>query len=101
MFAEMAAFTTLLGLGLRWRRRPERHRAMMLLASVRIRAGATVRMPVFYPVFGQAGWPGIFGPIFALGLILVAAHTWANARLDAWLTGGYVVRVRLVVVQVG
>ena len=66
---------------------------MMLLASLSILAGATVRMPVFYPVFGQAGWPGIFGPIFALGLILVAARTWVNARLDIWLTGGYVALV--------
>ena len=55
---EMAAFTTLLGVGLLWRRRPERHRAMMLLASLSILAGATVRMPVFYPCSARRDGPG-------------------------------------------
>ena len=97
MFAEMAAFTTLLGAGLLWRRRPERHRAMMLLASLSILAGATVRMPVSIPCSARR-MAGIFGPIFAVGLILVAARAWVNARLDVWLTGGY---VALVAVYVG
>ena len=35
--------------------------------------------PFFYPVFGEVGWQGLFGPIFALGVILVGAR--------AWLTG--------------
>ena len=97
MFAEMAAFAALLGAGLWWRRRPERHRAMMLLASLSILAGATVRMPVFQPVYGQSGWPGIFGPIFTLGLLLVGARTWLNGRVDIWLTGGYLALVAVYV----
>jgi len=98
MFTEMAAFTALLIAGLLWRRKPERHRAMMLLASLSILAGATSRMPVFFPVYGHAVIPGLFGPIFTLGLIVVAARTWLNSRLDLWLTGGY---LALVVVYVG
>lgn len=98
MFAEMAAFTALLTVGLLWRRRPERHRAMMLLASLSILAGATVRMPVLYPLFGEIGWPGIFGPIFALGLILIAMRTWITSRLDTWLTGGYLALVAAYVI---
>ncbi len=90
MFTEMAAFAAFLTAGLLWRRRPEKHRAMMLLASLSILAGATSRMPVFYPVFGQAGWTGLFGPIFTLGIIVVAARTWLSGRADLWLTGGYV-----------
>ena len=39
----------------------------MLLASLSILAGAIVWMPVLFPVFGEAGSPGIFGPVFALG----------------------------------
>ncbi len=36
-------------------RRPQLHEAAMLLASLSILAGATVRMPVLFPVFGEAG----------------------------------------------
>jgi len=36
-------------------KRPKIHKAMMLLASLSILAGATVRMPVLVPVFGEAG----------------------------------------------
>jgi len=93
MLAEMAVFATFVGAGLHWRRKPERHRAMMLLASLSLLAGATVRMPIFYPVFGQAGWPGLFGPIFALGVILIAVRVWLTARFDRWLTGGYLALV--------
>jgi len=90
MFTEMAAFAAFLTAGLLWRRRPERHRAMMLLASLSILAGATSRMPVFYPVFGQAGWPGLFGPVFTLGILVVGARTLLSHRADRWLTGGSV-----------
>jgi hypothetical protein len=93
MLAEMVVFTAFVAAGFLWRRRPERHRAMMLLASLSILAGATVRMPVFHPVFGAVGWPGLFGPIFALGVILIGARAWLTARLDRWITGGFVVLV--------
>ena len=66
---------------------------MMLLASLSILAGATVRMPIFHPVFGDAGWQGLFGPIFTLGVILVGARAWLTARLDRWITGGFVALV--------
>ena len=64
---------------------------MMLLASLSILAGATVRMPFLHPVFGDAGWQGNFGPIFTLGVILIGARAWLTARLDRWITGGFVV----------
>jgi hypothetical protein len=89
----MAIFAAFVAAGILWRRRPERHRAMMLLASLSILAGATVRMPILYPVFGEAGWQGIFGPIFTLGVILVGARAWLTAQLDRWITGGFVVLV--------
>jgi uncharacterized membrane protein YozB (DUF420 family) len=89
MLTEMAVFAALVGAGLWWRRKPERHRAMMLLASLSILAGATVRMPAFHPVFGQTGWVGLFGPIFTLGVILVGTRGWMTARLDRCLTGGF------------
>ncbi len=93
MLAEMVVFAAFAAAGILWRRRLERHRAMMLLASLSILAGATVRMPIFYPIFGEAGWQGLFGPIFTLGVILVGARAWLTARLDRWITGGFVVLV--------
>ncbi len=50
-------------------------------------------MPIFHPIFGEAGWQGIFGPIFTIGVILVGARAWLAARLDRWITGGFVVLV--------
>ena len=83
MLAEMVVFAAFAAAGILWRRRPERHRAMMLLASLSILAGATVRMPIFQPVFGDAGWQGLFGPIFTLGVILVGAMTGGFVALVA------------------
>ncbi len=35
----------------------------MLLASLSILAGATFRMPILYPIYGESGWVGMFGPV--------------------------------------
>jgi hypothetical protein len=66
---------------------------MMLLASLSILAGATVRMPVLVPVFGEAGWPGIFGPVFALGAVFVLVRSFLGGAADRWLAAGYAVMV--------
>jgi hypothetical protein len=55
MLAEVRLFTLFVLAGVAFRKRPNIHRAMMLLASLSILAGATVRMPVLFPVFGKAG----------------------------------------------
>ena len=62
MLAEVALFTIFVLAGVLTRKRPERHRAMMLLASLSILAGATVRMPILFPIFGVGGWMGILAP---------------------------------------
>jgi hypothetical protein len=61
MLVEMALFAAFVLAGVLMRKRREKHRAMMLLATLSILAGATVRMPVLFSVFGEAGWTGIFG----------------------------------------
>lgn len=93
MLIEVALFTLFVLAGVLFRRRPKIHKAMMLLASLSILAGATVRMPVLFPVFGEAGWPGIFGPIFALGAALVLVRSFLGGAMDRWLTAGYAVMV--------
>ena len=58
MLAEMVVFAAFAAAGILWRRRPERHRAMMLLASLSILAGATVRMPIFHPSSARSAGRG-------------------------------------------
>lgn len=98
MLAEIALFTAFVLAGVLMRKRREQHRAMMLLATLSILAGATVRMPVLFSVFGEAGWTGIFGPIFVLGALFLLARSVLTRRLDRPLATGYAV---LVVFYVG
>ena len=93
MLAEIALFTAFVLAGVLTRRRRERNRAMMLLATLSILAGATVRMPMLFPVFGEAGWTGIFGPIFVLGALFLLARSALTRRLDRPLATGYAVLV--------
>ena len=97
MLAEVALFTLFVLAGVLSRKRSEIHRPMMLLASLSILAGATVRMPILFPVFGETGWIGIFGPIFALGAAFLLARTLLKRVLDRWLATGYAVMVLLYV----
>jgi hypothetical protein len=48
-------------------------------------------------VFGEAGWAGIFGPVFVLGAVLVLVRSFLNQATDRWLTAGYVVMVTVYV----
>ena len=49
-------------------------------------------------VFGEAGWTGIFGPIFVLGALFLLVRSALTRRLDRPLAAGYAV---LVVFYVG
>ena len=93
MLSEVALFTLFVVAGVFYRKRPKIHRAMMLLASLSILAGATVRMPVLFPIFGEAGWPGIFGPIFMLGGVFVLIRSFLSGLADRSLLTGYAVMV--------
>jgi hypothetical protein len=97
MLAEVALFTLFVLAGVLSRKRPERHRAMMLLASLSILAGATVRMPILFPIFGEVGWVGIFGPTFVLGALLLLARSLLKRAFDRWFAAGYAAMVVLYV----
>lgn len=98
MLAEMVLFTAFVLAGVLSRKKPRVHRSMMLLATLSILAGATVRMPVLFPLFGEAGWVGIFGPIFVLGGVLVLVRRVVAGTLERWLVGGYAVMVAVYLV---
>jgi len=93
MLAEVALFTAFVAAGVSFRKRPKTHRAMMLLATLSILAGATVRMPILFPIFGEAGWVGIFGPIFTLGGAFLLLRLLLTKSFDRWFAGGYAVMV--------
>jgi len=97
MLTEVTLFTLFVLAGVLYRKRPRIHRAMMLLASLSILAGATVRMPVLFPVFGEAGWTGIFGPVFVLGAVFVLVRSFLGGITDRWLAAGYAVMVAVYV----
>lgn len=93
MLAEVALFTLFVLAGVLYRKRPRVHRAMMLLATLSILAGATVRMPVLFPVFGESGWAGIFGPIFCVGAVLLIARSLLSRAFDRSFAAGYAAMV--------
>ena len=97
MLIEVTLFTLLVLAGILFRKRPKIHKAAMLLASLSILAGATVRMPILVPVFGDGGWTGIFGPVFALGAVFVLMRSFLGGTTDRWLAAGYVVMVTVYV----
>jgi hypothetical protein len=88
MLTEIACFAVFFVAGLLNRGRSVRHRAMMFLATLSILAGATLRIPVLSPVFGTAGWVGIFGPVVAFGGLLLALRSILQRSLDRWLAAG-------------
>ncbi len=89
MFAEIALYASFVAAGLIARKRPAIHRPMMLLASLSILAGSTARIPALYPVFSHAGWPGLFGPVFALGAVLLIIRSLLTGKLDRPFAVGY------------
>jgi len=93
MLAEVWLFTIFVLVGLLSRRKPKIHRSMMLLASLSILAGATVRMPVLFPIFGEGGWIGIFGPVFTLCALFLLVRSLMGQAFDRWLAAGYAVMV--------
>jgi hypothetical protein len=100
MLTEIGSFALFVLAGLLNRKRPARHRAMMLLATMSILAGATLRMPILFPIFGTTGWVGMFGPIFVLGAVLLATRSVMLRTLDRWLAAGFAAMVASYVLAV-
>jgi hypothetical protein len=93
MLAEVALFSLFVLAGVLSRKKPRVHRSMMTLASLSILAGATVRMPILFPMFGEGGWLGIFGPIFTLGIVFLLIRSLLGRAFDRWFATGYAVMI--------
>ena len=93
MLAEVTLFTSFVLVGVLSRKKPKIHRAMMMLASLSILAGATVRMPILFPIFGEGGWVGIFGPVFTLGAVFLLTRSLVGRTFDRWFAAGYAIMI--------
>jgi len=93
MLMEIALFTGFVTAGLLMRRKPRVHRALMTLACLALLAAATVRMDFLYPVFGRAGWVGLYAPIFCLGAVLLLLQVALTRSLERTFAYGYALLV--------
>ena len=54
-------------------------------------------MPVLFPIFGEGGWVGIFGPTFTLGAVFLLARSLLGRTFDRWFAAGYAAMIVLYV----
>lgn len=88
MLIEMVLFGTLVGVGFAYRRRPEIHRPMMLLATLVILSGSLGRFPY---IEALAFRPPLYvwGPVLLFGGLLFVLQ-WAMSRAaNRWYLIGY------------
>ena len=88
MFVQMLSFGTLVAIGLVYRRRPEIHRPMMLLATIVIQSGSLGRFPyienltAFPPLY-------VWGPVLLFGGLLFFLQWGMSRTLNRWYLMGY------------
>ncbi len=97
MYTEIALFVIFVAIGVLNRKRPRIHRPMMLLASLVILTGATGRIPLVGSIFGFHGWMALFGPVVALGAILLLVRAVMTRNVDREFATGYAVLVLVTV----
>jgi hypothetical protein len=102
MFVQMLSFGTFVGIGLVYRRRPEIHRPMMLLATIVIQSGAFGRLPY---IENLAAMPPLYvwGPVLIFGALLFVLQWGMNRAPNRWYLMGYagMVAASLLAVAVG
>lgn len=101
MYAEIALYVVFVAIGLLNRKRPRIHRPMMLMASLSILTGATGRMPVMKTIFGDHHWRGIFGPVVAIGAVLLLVRWAMTQKLDREFAVAFAALVAASVVAAG
>ena len=100
MLGEMVSFGVLVGVAVIYRRRPEIHRPMMLLASLMIISGSLGRCPYI----GQfAIMPPLYvlGPALALAAVFLILQLGMTRGLSRWYAFGYCAMVIASVTFVG
>jgi len=88
MFSEIALYVTFVAIGVIYRKQPRIHRPMMILASLILLTGATGRIPLVNSIFGFSGWTALFGPVVALGALLLLIRSAMTRSFDRPLAAG-------------
>lgn len=88
MWVQMLSFGTLVGIGLLYRRRPEIHRPMMLLATIVIQTGALGRCPYIEHIAALAPLY-VWGPVLLLGGLLFLLQWGMSRTANRWYLMGY------------
>jgi hypothetical protein len=88
MLTEITAFVCFVALGLSFRNKRVIHRPMMLLATLSVFSGATSRTGFCDQIFGDVGWQGLFGPVFAFGAFLLLLRLALTGSFDRWFAAG-------------
>ena len=101
MYTEIALFVVFAAIGVLNRKRPRIHRPMMLMASLSILSGATARIPLVNSVFGLHHWMAIFGPVVALGVLLLVVRWGMTRKFDREFAVGFAAFVVVTVVAGG
>lgn len=86
------AFGVFVALGVWYRRRPEIHRPMMLLATLSIMAAATDRITGLSALYDASVWGRVFGPFFpalAIGAAFLVIKWLLTRSFDRYLAAGY------------
>lgn len=79
MYSEIALYVVFVTIGVLNRKRPRIHRPMMLMACLSLLSGATSRILLVNAIFGFHHWMALFGPVVALGTLLLLVR-WALTR---------------------
>lgn len=89
MYTEVLAFAVFVALAIAYRKKPNVHRSMIVLATLAVISGSTSRIDVLYGAFGGHGWAGLFGVPIALGAVILAARMLLDRRFNAPFAAGY------------
>ena len=88
----IVVFGVFVALGVWYRRRPEIHRPMMLLATLSIVAAATDRITGLPALYGASFWGRVFGPFFpalVIGASFLVVKWLLTRSFDRYLAAGY------------
>src|SRR5215469_3002746 len=88
MLGEMFSFGVLVGIAIIYRRRPEIHRPMMLLATLMIISGSLGRCP-YIGEFAVKPPLYVLGPSLALGALFLVLKLGMTRSLSRWYAFGY------------
>jgi len=87
MFVQMLSFGTFVGIGLVYRRRPEIHRPMMLLATIVIQSGSLGRFPFIQDLAVAPLY--VWVPVLLLGGLLFLLQWGMSRTPNRWYLMGY------------